>query len=80
MANAVEEGLNYLGALVDSSHGDQSTYGDAYVATSDSESSAEKIDEVSLPSYKKDESFFTTAFTFTLPISPASPAQGSRQL
>jgi hypothetical protein len=42
MANAVEEGLNYLGALVDSQHGDQSTYGEAYATTSDSESSAEK--------------------------------------
>ena len=42
MANTVEEGLNYLGALVDSSHGDQSTYGDVYAATSDSESYAEK--------------------------------------
>jgi hypothetical protein len=29
MMNAVEEGLNYLGALVDSQHGDQSTYGKA---------------------------------------------------
>ena len=42
MANAVEEGLNYLGALVDSPRGDQSTYGEAYATTSDSESSAEK--------------------------------------
>ena len=42
MTNAVEEGLNYIDALVDSSHRDQSTYGDAYAATSDSESSAEK--------------------------------------
>ena len=29
MVNAVEEGLNYLGALVDSPRGDQSTYGEA---------------------------------------------------
>ena len=42
MANAVEEGLSYLGALVDSQHGEQSTYGEAYATTSDSESSAEK--------------------------------------
>ena len=42
MANAVEEGLNYLGALVDSHHGDQSTNVEAYATTSDSESSAEK--------------------------------------
>ena len=37
MANAVEEGLSYLGALVDSQHGDQATYGEAYATTSDSE-------------------------------------------
>ena len=41
MANAAEEGLNYLGALVDSQHRDHSTYGEAYATTSDSESSAE---------------------------------------
>ena len=42
MANAVEEGLNYLGALVDSQHGDQSTYDEAYTTTSDSKLSTEK--------------------------------------
>ena len=42
MANAVEKGLNYLGALVDSQHGDQPTYVEAYATTSDSESSVEK--------------------------------------
>ena len=42
MTNAAEEGLNYLGALVDSPRGDKSTYGKAYATTSDSESSAEK--------------------------------------
>ena len=41
MANAVEEGLNYLGALV-SQNEETSTYGEAYAATSDSESSYEK--------------------------------------
>ena len=35
MANAVEESVKYLGALVDSQHGDQSTYGEAYATTSD---------------------------------------------
>ena len=42
MENAVKEVLNSLGALVDSQHGDQSTYGEAYATTSYSESSAEK--------------------------------------
>ena len=42
MANTAEEGLNYLGALVDSPRGEQSTYGEAYATTSDSESSAKK--------------------------------------
>ena len=42
IANAVEDGLNYLGALVDSHHGYQLTYGEAYATTSDSESSVEK--------------------------------------
>ena len=42
IANAFEEGLNYLGALVDSPRGDQSTYGEAYATTSDSELSADK--------------------------------------
>jgi len=41
MANAVEEGLNYLGALV-SQNEETSTYGEAYTATSDSESSYKK--------------------------------------
>ena len=42
MVNAVEEGVNYLGSLVDSQHGDQSKYGKPYAMTSDSESSVEK--------------------------------------
>ena len=37
MVNAVEEALNYLGALVDSHHGDQATHGEAYATTSDSD-------------------------------------------
>ena len=41
IANAVEEELNYLGALV-SQNEDTSTYGEAYTATSDLESSCEK--------------------------------------
>ena len=43
MANVIEEGLIYLGALVNSHHGDQATHGEAYVTTSDSESLAEKL-------------------------------------
>jgi hypothetical protein len=42
MTNAAKEGLNYVGALVNSQHGDQSTYGEAYATTSDSEVSNEK--------------------------------------
>ena len=40
MVNADDEGLNYLGALVNSQHEDQSTYGEAYATTCDSESLA----------------------------------------
>ena len=36
MANAVAEGLNYLGALIGSQQEEASGYGEAYATTSDS--------------------------------------------
>ena len=40
MVNMVEEELGYIGALVESQHGDQATHDEAYATTSDIETSA----------------------------------------
>ena len=55
MANAVKEGLNYLGALVGSQQEEAGGYGEAYATTSDSESSIERSVRSRARSRRKDK-------------------------